>query len=100
LVDAIGRRESMTAVPWSRPAFDLDDPRGMTRLVSRDAPDLVLLPAAWTDVDGCARDPELAMARNGRAPRVVAEACVAAGAGLVLVSTNEVFDGRRTEGLG
>jgi dTDP-4-dehydrorhamnose reductase len=100
LVDAIGRREGLAAIPWSRPAFDLDDQRGMTRLVTREAPDLVLLPAAWTDVDGCVRDPGLAMARNGVAPGVVGEACVAVGAGLVLVSTNEVFDGERTDGVG
>lgn len=100
LVDAIDRRPGLVAVPWRRPAFDLDDPAGMAGLVAREAPDLVLMPAAWTDVDGCARDPALAMARNARAPEVVARACVTAGAGLVFVSTNEVFDGERTDGVG
>jgi dTDP-4-dehydrorhamnose reductase len=40
------------------------------------------------------------MARNGVAPGVVAEACVTVGAGMLLVSTNEVFDGERTDGRG
>ena len=56
--------------------------------------------AAWTDVDGCAREPELAMRRNAIAVAELAEACVRSGADLVLVSTNEVFDGRRTDGQG
>ncbi len=54
--------------------------------------------AAWTDVDGCARDPELAMRRNGTATGVLAQACAERGVDLVVVSTNEVFDGARTDG--
>jgi dTDP-4-dehydrorhamnose reductase len=99
-VDAIDGRPGMSALPWRRPAFDLDDPVGMMALVARDSPDLVLMPAAWTDVDGCAMDPELAMARNAQAPDHVARACLTAGSGLLFVSTNEVFDGERTDGVG
>jgi dTDP-4-dehydrorhamnose reductase len=40
------------------------------------------------------------MRRNAIAVAELAEACVRAGADLVIVSTNEVFDGRRTDGLG
>jgi dTDP-4-dehydrorhamnose reductase len=53
-----------------------------------------------TNVDQCAREPGLAMARNGEATRVLAEACRSAGIGLLVVSTNEVFDGGREDGLG
>ena len=66
----------------------------------RDRPDVVLHTAAWTDVDGCAGDPALALRRNGAAVGDLAEACVRTGADLVYVSTNEVFDGRRTDGRG
>jgi dTDP-4-dehydrorhamnose reductase len=38
------------------------------------------------------------MARNARATGVLARACAEAGADLVVVSTNEVFDGSRTDG--
>jgi dTDP-4-dehydrorhamnose reductase len=84
---------------WDIPEHDLDDPKSAARLVDRDRPDLVVHAAAWTDVDGCARDPGLAMRRNGRATGELAEACVRAGAGLVVVSTNEVFDGERRDGV-
>ncbi len=85
---------------WTRPIFDLDAPDGFAALLERDRPEVVVHAAAWTDVDGCARDPELAMARNGAATAALARATAERGIDLVVVSTNEVFDGRRTDGLG
>lgn len=85
---------------WDLPEHDLDTPGTDARLIERDRPDVVIHAAAWTDVDGCARDPELAMRRNGTAVGELAEACLAVGVDLVLVSTNEVFDGKRTDGRG
>jgi dTDP-4-dehydrorhamnose reductase len=82
---------------WDLPGHDLDDPASAARLVSANRPDVVIHCAAWTDVDGCARDPELAMRRNGLAAGEMAQACVAAGASLIAISTNEVFDGLRTD---
>ena len=83
---------------WDLPEHNLDDPQSAERLVSRYRPDIVVHAAAWTDVDGCARDPVLGLRRNGTAVGEMAESCVRAGAGLVVVSTNEVFDGARTDG--
>jgi dTDP-4-dehydrorhamnose reductase len=85
---------------WSRPTYDIDDPEAAARCVRQMAPEVVVHAAAWTDVDGCAREPERAMRRNAMAVAELAEACVRAGTDLVLVSTNEVFDGRRTDGRG
>jgi dTDP-4-dehydrorhamnose reductase len=83
---------------WDVPGHDLDDPSSAERLVDRFRPNFVVHTAAWTNVDDCARDPELAMRRNGTAVGELAQSCVRHGAGLVTVSTNEVFDGRRTDG--
>ncbi len=85
---------------WSRPDYDLDDPAAAARVVGRDAPEVVVHAAAWTDVDGCAREPERAMRRNAIAVAELADACATRGVDLVLVSTNEVFDGHRTDGRG
>jgi dTDP-4-dehydrorhamnose reductase len=85
---------------WSRTAFDLDRPEAFAQLLDRDRPEVVIHAAAWTDVDGCAQAPELALARNGLATGRLAEACAARGIDLVVVSTNEVFDGRRNDGRG
>ena len=57
-------------------------------------PDLVIHPAAMTDVDGCERDPELAFRVNALGTQNVALACGRCGAPMVHISTNEVFDGK------
>ncbi len=85
---------------WGRPDYDLDDPDAAARLIARNRPEVIVHAAAWTDVDGCARDPELALRRNGEAAGRLAAAAVAAGIDLILISTNEVFDGRRTDQQG
>jgi dTDP-4-dehydrorhamnose reductase len=87
-------------IAWDRAAFDLDVPAGIGAVIERDRPEIVVHAAAWTDVDGCAQDPDLALARNGTATGILAAACASRGIDLLVVSTNEVFDGRRTDGLG
>jgi dTDP-4-dehydrorhamnose reductase len=84
-------------IAWTRHHFDLDAPYGIDELLDRDQPEVVVHAAAWTDVDGCARDPELAVRRNGVATGHLAIACATRGLDLLLISTNEVFDGRRTD---
>jgi dTDP-4-dehydrorhamnose reductase len=76
----------------ARPDFDMTRAEDLERLVGW-RPDVVVNSAAWTDVDGCARDPEQAMRINGEAAGAVAGAAAAAGALNVQISTNEVFDG-------
>jgi dTDP-4-dehydrorhamnose reductase len=56
-------------------------------------PELVLLTAAYTDVDGCATNPDQAFRSNTLGPKHVALACAELDIPLVYVSTNEVFDG-------
>jgi dTDP-4-dehydrorhamnose reductase len=85
---------------WDRAAFDLDRPEGIGALLDRDRPEVVVHAAAWSDVDGCALDPALAISRNATATGVLAAACAARGIDLLAISTNEVFDGRRTDGHG
>jgi dTDP-4-dehydrorhamnose reductase len=87
-------------IAWTRADFDLDNPGGIDALLDRDRPEAVVNAAAWTDVDGCARDPELAIRRNGEAVAVLAAATASLGIDLVQISTNEVFDGRRTDEQG
>ena len=85
---------------WDRSTFDLDAPDGFAALLDRDRPEVVVHSAAWSDVDGCALDPALALRRNGEATGILADACAGREIDLVAISTNEVFDGRRADGRG
>ncbi|HEY1017145.1 MAG TPA: dTDP-4-dehydrorhamnose reductase [Herpetosiphonaceae bacterium] len=73
---------------------ELDFSQPAARAAIRELrPDLVLLPGAYTNVDGCALDPERAFRENTLGPKYVALGCADIGARLIYVSTNEVFDG-------
>ena len=78
-------------LPLRHADLDLVDPAPGDRLPR--PLDVVINAAAWTDVDGCARDPDRADAINGVGAGTVALAAARAGALSVQVSTNEVFDG-------
>ena len=98
VVRLAARQPNWDAIAWTRTDVDLDAPGTIGPALERDRPDVVAHCAAWTDVDGCAREPELAMRRNGEATGVIARACAERGIGFLAVSTNEVFDGRRLDG--
>ena len=85
---------------WGRAEFDLDAPDGVGERLDRARVEVVVHAAAWTDVDGCARDPATADARNGDATAVLARACATRAVDLIVISTNEVFDGKRRDGVG
>lgn len=83
----------------TRPEAELDQLVDITdRRVVREAlrearPDAVIHAAAYTDVDGCERDPDRAFAVNAAGARNVAEGALAAGSYLVGVGTDFVFPG-------
>ncbi len=87
-------------IAWDRAAFDLDAPGRVGALLDRERPEVVVHAAAWSDVDGCAREPSLAMRRNGVATGVLATACAERAIDLLAISTNEVFDGKRLDERG
>ncbi len=79
------------------PDLDITDREAIRRAILDFRPDVVIHAAAWTDVDGCAREPERAFRVNGIGTQNVALACAEAGAAMLYISTNEVFDGAATE---
>lgn len=78
--------------------LDITDFAETKKIIADAKPDVVLHPAAWTDVDGCAREPDKALLINGLGTQNVALAAAAVSAAIVYVSTNEVFDGKATTG--
>src|SRR5688572_3141840 len=77
----------------SRAEADLADPAACAAKVAEHRPDLVVIAAAHTAVDQAESEHELAFAINAESPGAIAAACAAAGAALVNVSTDYVFDG-------
>ena len=60
-------------------------------------PKVVINCAAYTDVDGCETNRELAMQVNGEGVAHLAMICAELGAKLVQISTDYVFDGNKKE---
>lgn len=79
-------------IALSHAELELGSPACIEQLVASKA-ELVIHPAAFTNVDGGAREPHKAYRINGLGTRYVALACCKLGAPLVYISTNEVFDG-------
>jgi dTDP-4-dehydrorhamnose reductase len=82
-----------TVIPADSTALDVTDYRAVRAFLQDVAPEWVIHCAAWTDVDGCARDPDRALRVNGLGAGSVAAAAAAVGAGIMQISTNEVFSG-------
>jgi dTDP-4-dehydrorhamnose reductase len=75
---------------------DIRDPKKILDAVQRTRPDWIVLAAAYTDVDGCEANRELAFDVNCGGAVHVAEAAGQLGAKLLFVSTDYVFDGKNT----
>jgi dTDP-4-dehydrorhamnose reductase len=78
------------------PEVDLTQPAAVGTIADWH-PDLVVHAAAYTDVDGCERDPELAFRVNAVGTQNVALAAQRASAAMLHISTNEVFDGAQRD---
>ena len=76
-------------------AYDLTDEKAVKKLFSAKPFDLVIHTAAYSDVDGCERDPKLAHESNALATKYLAESCRTARAPFIYVSTDYVFDGKK-----
>jgi dTDP-4-dehydrorhamnose reductase len=82
-------------VALTRAQLDITDPVAVSDTVHRAGPDAVINCAAWTDVDGAESRLEDATAVNGAGAGNVAAAAASAGAWLVHVSTDYVFNGTK-----
>jgi dTDP-4-dehydrorhamnose reductase len=79
----------------NRPHHDITNPGAITPAIAAFAPDVVIHPAAYTNVDGAESERDLAFAINAEGTRNVAQASEAANCPIIYVSTNMVFDGTK-----
>ena len=74
------------------PEHDITDREGLTALAHDFGPDLILHPAAMTNVEGCARDPALAYRVNGMGTQNLALIAAELGAKVVKTYWCEKFE--------
>ena len=75
---------------------DIRDAKRVQQVVQERRPEWVVLAAAYTDVDGCERNPELAFAVNRDGAVNVATSAKEVGARLAFLSSDYVFDGKNS----
>src|SRR5271157_1258684 len=92
LVQAL-KGEQLTALS-SKDAEVRDESR-IDQVIRDSRPDWIILSAAYTDVDGCEANRDLAFAVNCEGAVHVANAARAAGSRLIFLSTDYVFDGTK-----
>ena len=78
---------------FDRAGLDITDRSAVLGAVTSLRPEVVVNCAAWTAVDACESDPDRALLANGTSVRWLAEASDRAGAHLLQLSTDYVFDG-------
>src|SRR5260370_18169034 len=72
---------------------DITDYAALGRCLERLQPELVIHAAAYTDVDGCERDPDRAYRENAIGTWNVAAAAQACSAAVAVIRPDFVFDG-------
>jgi len=88
-------REQNQLTAFSVEDADLRNHARVRNLVRDSRPEWILLLAAYTDVDGCESNRDLAFAVNCDGAVNVAQAARQAGSRLLFVSTDYVFDGSK-----
>lgn len=75
---------------------DIVDCKSIKAVVAKVMPDIVVHAAAWTDVDGCELDKNKAYKVNSEGTRNIAMACKDLEAVLFYISTDFIFDGKKS----
>jgi dTDP-4-dehydrorhamnose reductase len=93
LASALARLRPGGVAVVGRPDFDFERPDSVAEAVAAARPAVVINAAAWTAVDAAETAPDEADRANHTGPGLLAAACREAGARLIHVSTDYVFDG-------
>lgn len=89
-----GAERGHVVLPYARAALDVTDDARVRARVGEDRPDVVIHCAAWTAVDAAESEEAEALRVNGGGTLSVARAAAEAGARIVVISSDYVFDGQ------
>jgi dTDP-4-dehydrorhamnose reductase len=90
------RPKAVELIAPLRDELDLSSPGSIERCFQASRPNLVINAGAYTAVDQAESDRELAFAVNSAAPASLAKLCELSGARLLHISTDFVFDGKKS----
>ena len=79
----------------TRKDLDITNKKQVVQQIASVRPDFVIHTAAYTDVDGCEKNPKLANSINFEGTKNITKACEKVGATLIYISTDFVFDGKK-----
>jgi dTDP-4-dehydrorhamnose reductase len=91
------RRRGHEVIEADIAEFDIADAQATHAFATNCRPGLIVHCAAFTDVDGCERTPEIAFRVNATGSESIAVAANSVGARLIAISTDFVFDGEKRE---
>ena len=90
------RGAGVELIQLGRPEFDMSEPAALAEAIVAAGPDVVINAAAYTAVDKAESERDLAFRVNAEAAGAVAAAAARAGAPILQLSTDYVFDGSAT----
>lgn len=83
-------------VPVDYPDINIADADSVERIYGEHKPEVIINCAAYTAVDKCETETASAWAVNADGPRYIGKAAAAIGARVIHISTDYVFDGKKT----
>jgi dTDP-4-dehydrorhamnose reductase len=92
----VGPKLGVEIFPVGRPELDLLSPETVQPALANIRPNIIVNAAAYTAVDQAEKEPEAAMAVNAGGATAVADAARTLGVPIVHLSTDYVFDGRKS----
>ena len=88
-----------TLILLSHSQLDISDSESVNKQIDSSSPDIVINSAAYTQVDACESNYDLAYSSNALGPKNLAIKCKELGIPLIHISTDYVFEGNEKENL-
>ncbi|MDP2629856.1 MAG: dTDP-4-dehydrorhamnose reductase [Candidatus Uhrbacteria bacterium] len=96
LQELLRDRTDVTSLFVDRNELDITDEAAVDTFFSEHKPEYCINAAAYTNVEGAETDEGMARAVNARGPEYIATACARTGTLLFHISTDFVFDGKKS----
>lgn len=95
LVERAGGESGLRIAALGRPGLDFERSESIAGVIASERPEIIVNAAAYTAVDQAEDEPERARLINAEAPAMLAAAARDAGARIIHISTDYVFDGEK-----